>query len=212
MIIAIDGPAASGKGTIARQLASVYGLHHLDTGLIYRAVAKAVLDAGYPAADVARATAAAIALDPTAFDENALKLQKITEAASVVAAIPEVRQALLNYQRQFATRPPGSVLDGRDIGTVIAPGADVKLFVVATPEVRAARRVLELKARGEVADEGEVLADLLRRDERDSRRTAAPLKLAPDAHLLDTTHLSIDAAFRAAVDIIEAVRTGRKRR
>jgi cytidylate kinase len=212
MIIAIDGPAASGKGTIARQLASVYGLHHLDTGLIYRAVAKAVLDAGYPADDVARATAAAIALDPTAFDENALKLQKITEAASVVAAIPEVRQALLNYQRQFATRPPGSVLDGRDIGTVIAPGADVKLFVVATPEVRAARRVLELKARGEVADEGEVLADLLRRDERDSRRTAAPLKLAPDAHLLDTTHLSIDAAFRAAVDIIEAVRTGRKRR
>jgi cytidylate kinase len=212
MIIAIDGPAASGKGTIARQLASVYGLHHLDTGLIYRAVAKAVLDAGYPAADVARATAAAIALDPTAFDENALKLQKITEAASVVAAIPEVRQALLNYQRQFATRPPGSVLDGRDIGTVIAPGADVKLFVVATPEVRAARRVLELKARGEVADEGEVLADLLRRDERDSRRSAAPLKLAPDAHLLDTTHLSIDAAFRAAVDIIEAVRTGRKRR
>jgi CMP/dCMP kinase len=212
MIIAIDGPAASGKGTIARQLASVYGLHHLDTGLIYRAVAKAVLDAGYPADDVAQATAAAIALDPTAFDENALKLQKITEAASVVAAIPEVRQALLNYQRQFATRPPGSVLDGRDIGTVIAPGADVKLFVVATPEVRAARRVLELKARGEVADEGEVLADLLRRDERDSRRTAAPLKLAPDAHLLDTTHLSIDAAFRAAVDIIEAVRTGRKRR
>jgi CMP/dCMP kinase len=212
MIIAIDGPAASGKGTIARQLASGYGLHHLDTGLIYRAVAKAVLDAGYPADDVARATAAAIALDPTAFDENALKLQKITEAASVVAAIPEVRQALLNYQRQFATRPPGSVLDGRDIGTVIAPGADVKLFVVATPEVRAARRVLELKARGEVADEGEVLADLLRRDERDSRRTAAPLKLAPDAHLLDTTHLSIDAAFRAAVDIIEAVRTGRKRR
>jgi CMP/dCMP kinase len=212
MIIAIDGPAASGKGTIARQLASVYGLHHLDTGLIYRAVAKAVLDAGYPPDDVAQATAAAIALDPTTFDENALKAQKITEAASVVAAIPEVRQALLNYQRQFATQPPGSVLDGRDIGTVIAPGADVKLFVVATPEVRAKRRTLELQRRGEPADEQEVLADLRRRDERDSRRTAAPLKLAPDAHLLDTTHLSIDAAFRAAVDIIEAVRTGRKRR
>jgi cytidylate kinase len=212
MIIAIDGPAASGKGTIARQLASVYGLHHLDTGLIYRAVAKALLDSGYPPDDVARATAAAVALDPSAFDENALKVQKITEAASVVAAIPEVRQALLNYQRQFATRPPGAVLDGRDIGTVIAPGADVKLFVIATPEVRAARRALELKARGEPVEEAEVLADLLRRDERDSRRTAAPLKLAPDAHLLDTTHLSIDAAFRAAVDIIEAVRTGRKRR
>jgi cytidylate kinase len=212
MIIAIDGPAASGKGTIARQIAGVYGLHHLDTGLLYRAVAKAMLDAGYPPDDPARATAAAVALDPTKFEDNALKLQAITEAASVVAAIPQVRQALMNYQREFATKPPGAVLDGRDIGTVIAPGADVKLFVVATPEVRAKRRVLELRARGEEADEKEVLADLLRRDERDSRRTAAPLKAAPDAHLLDTTHLGIDAAFRAAVDIIEAVRTGRKRR
>jgi cytidylate kinase len=212
MIIAIDGPAASGKGTIARQIAAVYGLHHLDTGLIYRAVAKAVLDAGHSPDDAAHATAAAVALDPTKFDEKSLKAQAITEAASVVAAIPQVRQALMTYQRQFATKPPGAVLDGRDIGTVIAQGADVKLFVVATPEVRAARRVLELQARGEGADEQEVLADLLRRDERDSRRTAAPLKAAPDAHLLDTTHLSIDAAFRAAVEIIEAVRTGRKRR
>jgi CMP/dCMP kinase len=212
MIIAIDGPAASGKGTVARRLADVYGLHHLDTGLIYRAVAKAVLDAGHAPDDAAQAIAAAITLDPAAFDEKALKAPAITEAASVVAAIPEVRQALMNYQRQFATKKPGAVLDGRDIGTVIAPGADIKLFVVAAPEIRAKRRVLELKARGEAADEEEVLADLLRRDERDSRRTAAPLKAAPDAHLLDTTHLSIDAAFRAAVDIIEAVRTGRKRR
>jgi cytidylate kinase len=212
MIIAVDGPAASGKGTIARRLADVYGLHHLDTGLIYRAVAKAVLDAGYSPHDADRAIASAIALDPTTFDEKSLKAQPITEAASVIAAIPEVRQALMNFQRQFATKPPGAVLDGRDIGTVIAPGADVKLFVVATPEERARRRTLELKARGEPADEQEVLADLLRRDERDSRRTAAPLKAAPDAHLLDTTHLSIDAAFRAAVEIIEAVRTGRKRR
>ena len=212
MIIAIDGPAASGKGTIAKQIAGVYGLHHLDTGLIYRAVAKAVLDAGYSPDDTRRAIAAAVALDPTKFDEKSLKAQPITEAASVVAAIPEVRQALMNFQRQFATKPPGAVLDGRDIGTVIAPGADVKLFVVATPEVRAKRRALELQAKGEPADEQEVLADLLRRDERDSRRTAAPLKAAPDAHLLDTTHLSIDAAFRAAVEIIEAVRTGRKRR
>ena len=211
MIIAIDGPAASGKGTIAKQIAAVYGLHHLDTGLIYRAVAKAVLDAGYPPDDVGHAIEAAIALDPTKFDETALKAQPITEAASVVAAIPEVRQALMNYQRSFATQPPGAVLDGRDIGTVIAPGADVKLFVIASPEVRAARRTRELRARGEMVDEPEVLADLLRRDERDSRRTAAPLKPAPDAHLLDTTHLGIDAAFRAAVDIIEAVRTGRKR-
>jgi cytidylate kinase len=212
MIIAIDGPAASGKGTIAKQLAAVYGLHHLDTGLLYRAVAKAMLDGGYPTDDVEHAIDAAIRLDPTKFDENALKLQVITEAASVVAAIPEVRQALMNYQREFATRPPGSVLDGRDIGTVIAPGADVKLFVVASPEVRAKRRVLELRARGEIVTEEEVLADLLRRDERDSRRTAAPLKAASDAHLLDTTHLGIDAAFRAAVDIVEAVRAGRKRR
>jgi len=212
MIIAIDGPAASGKGTIARQLASIYGLHHLDTGLLYRAVAKAMLDASYPLDDVERATEAAVRLDPTQFEENALKLQVITEAASVVAAIPQVRQALINYQRGFAMRPPGAVLDGRDIGTVIAPGADVKLFVVASPEVRAARRTIELRARGENAEEPDVLADLLRRDERDSRRATAPLKVAPDAHLLDTTHLGIDAAFRAAVDIVEAVRAGRKRR
>ena len=212
MIIAIDGPAASGKGTIARQIALVYGLHHLDTGLLYRAVAKAMLDAGYPPDDAKQATEIAIRLDPKKYEENALKLQPITEAASVVAAIPQVREALINYQREFAMRPPGAVLDGRDIGTVIAPGADVKLFVVASPEVRAARRLLELRARGETADERDVLADLLRRDERDSRRTAAPLKAAPDAHLLDTTHLGIDAAFRAAVDIIEAVRAGRRRR
>jgi cytidylate kinase len=117
----------------------------------------------------------------------------------------------MSYQRQFATKPPGAVLDGRDIGTVIAPGADVKLFVVATPEIRAQRRTLELRARGEQAEESDVLADLLKRDERDSRRTVAPLKAAPDAHLLDTSHLGIDAAFRAAVKIVEAARTGRKR-
>ena len=151
-------------------------------------------------------------LDPAKFDDNALKTQVITEAASVVAAIPEVRQALINYQRGFATKPPGAVLDGRDIGTVIAPGADIKIFVVATPEERARRRTAELRARGEAAEEKDVLADLLRRDERNSRRTAAPLKAAPDAHLLDTTHLGVDAAFRAAVDIIENVRAGRKRR
>ena len=212
MIIAIDGPAASGKGTIARQIASVYGLHHLDTGLLYRAVGKALLDAGYSPDNAERATAAAVALDPRKFEENSLKAQAITEAASVVAAIPQVRQALMNYQRGFATKPPGAVLDGRDIGTVIVPGADVKLFVVATPEVRAKRRVAELRARGDVADEQEVLADLLRRDERDSRRTVAPLMQAPDAHLLDTTNLGVDAAYHAAVDIIEKVRAERKRR
>ena len=211
MIIAIDGPAASGKGTIARQIAQIYGLHHLDTGLLYRAVAKAVLDAGYAPDDAERAIGAAAALDPKKFDEGALKTQRITEASSVVAAIPQVREALMNYQRAFAVQPPGAVLDGRDIGTVIAPGADVKLFVVASPEVRARRRVAELRGRGEAADEAEVLADLRRRDERDSRRTVAPLVQAPDAHLLDTTNLSIDAAFRAAIKIIEDVRTRRKR-
>ncbi len=212
MIIAIDGPAASGKGTIARQIAQIYGLHHLDTGLLYRAVAKAVLDAGFSPDDAERAIGAAAALDPAKFDEGALKTQRITEASSVVAAIPQVREALMNYQRAFAVRPPGAVLDGRDIGTVIAPGADVKLFVVASPEVRAKRRVTELRGRGEAADEAEVLADLRRRDERNSRRTAAPLVQAPDAHLLDTSHLSIDAALRAAIKVIEDVRTHRQRR
>ena len=211
MIIAIDGPAASGKGTLGKRLAQRYGLRHLDTGLIYRAVAKALLDEGAKLDDPARALAAAKALDPTRFDEGALKAYAVGEAASVVSAIPAVRAALVAFQRDFAATAPGAVLDGRDIGTVIAPGADVKLFVIASPEVRAARRVIELRARGEEADEKEVLADLLRRDERDSRRTAAPLKAAPDAHLLDTTHLGIDAAFRAAVAIIEAARTGRKR-
>lgn len=211
MIIAIDGPAASGKGTLARRVAAHYGLHHLDTGLLYRAVAKAVLDDGHAADDAAHATAAAAAIDPAKFDEDSLKTQAVTEASSVVAAIPQVRQALLDYQRAFAAQPPGAVLDGRDIGTVIAPAADVKLFVTASPQVRAARRVAEQKARGVQADEREILADLLRRDQRDSQREAAPLKPAADAHLLDTTHLDIDAAFRAAVAIIEAVRTGRKR-
>jgi cytidylate kinase len=212
MIIAIDGPAASGKGTIARQIAAVYGLHHLDTGLLYRAVAKAMLDAGARPDDEPRAAAAARALDPAKFDRIALKSQAVGEAASLVSAIPAVRDALITYQREFATRPPGAVLDGRDIGTVIAPGADVKIFVTATPQVRAARRTKELRERGESVQEADVLADILRRDERDMQRAAAPLKPAPDAHLLDTTHLGIDAAFRAAVAIIEAVRTGRRRR
>jgi cytidylate kinase len=212
MIIAIDGPAASGKGTIAKQLAEAYGLHHLDTGLLYRAVAKSVLDAGDRPDNAAGATAAARGLDLSKFDHVSLKSQAVGEAASVVSAIPAVREALIAYQREFAVRPPGAVLDGRDIGTVIAPGADVKLYITASAPERARRRTLELRERGEAANEEAVLADILRRDERDTQRAAAPLKPAPDAHLLDTTHLGIDAAFRAAVDIIEAVRTGRKRR
>lgn len=211
MIIAIDGPAASGKGTLGKRLAAHYRLHHLDTGLLYRAVAKTMRDRGEALENVRCAAAAARALDPAAFEEAALKSQAIGEAASVVSAIAEVRAALLDFQRDFAARPPGAVLDGRDIGTVICPDADVKIFVVATPEERARRRAREMAERGEPADEEAVLADIRLRDERDRNRAVAPLKPAADAHLLDTTHLDIDAAVRAAVAIVEAARAGRKR-
>ena len=211
MIIAIDGPAASGKGTLGKKLAAHYNFRHLDTGLLYRAVAKALLDAGRSPADETRAVAAAAAIDPARFDEVALKRHEIGEAASLVSAIPEVRAALLAFQRSFGRTPPGAVLDGRDIGTVIFPDAEVKIFVTATPEVRAGRRAAELRAAGATVDAAEVLADIQRRDERDTTRTTAPLKAAPDAHLLDSTHLDIDAAFRAAIDIVEAVRAGRQR-
>ena len=211
MIIAIDGPAASGKGTLGKRLAGHYGLPHLDTGLIYRAVAKALLDAGHSPEDRMRARAAAETLDPSRFDEAALKAQAVGAAASLVSAIPEVRSVVLAFQRDFGRAAPGAVLDGRDIGTVIFPDADVKIFVTASPEVRARRRAAELEQAGGRIDEAEVLADIRRRDERDSTRAIAPLKAAPDAYLLDTTHLDIDAAFRAAIDIVEAVRAGRKR-
>ena len=179
--------------------------------MIYRAVAQAVLDAGEPLNDVACAGRAARSLDPSRFDEKVLKSHAVGEAASVVSAIPEVRSALLDFQRDFGRTPPGAVLDGRDIGTVIFPDADVKIFVTATPEVRARRRALELQGAGVPVQEADVLADILRRDERDTGRAAAPLKRAEEAHLLDTTHLDIDAAFRAAIDIVEAVRAGRQR-
>ena len=175
------------------------------------AVAKALLDAGGHPGDVVAATAAAKSLDPSHFDEVALKAHSISEAASVVSAIPAVREALLAFQREFAARPPGAVLDGRDIGTVICPDADVKIYVTATPEVRARRRAAEYKAQGRSIGEAEVLADILNRDRRDQSRTIAPLRQAPDAHLLDTTHLDIDAAIRAAIDIVEAKRAGRGR-
>ena len=206
MIIAIDGPAASGKGTLGKKLAGHYRLRHLDTGLLYRAVASALLDAGHKPDDRARAVAAAKAMNPAQFDETALKRHEVGEAASIVSAIPEVRAALFAFQQSFAATPPGAVLDGRDIGTVICPNADVKIFVTATPEVRAHRRVLEFNSRGEKVNEAEVLADILRRDERDRSRAAAPLVQAPDAHLLDTTHLDIDGAFRAAVELVERAR------
>jgi len=206
MIIAIDGPAASGKGTLGKKLAAHYRLRHLDTGLLYRAVAKALLDADAKPSDEARAVAAAQAIDPARFDEAALKRYEIGEAASVVSAIPGVRAALFDLQREFAAAPPGAVLDGRDIGTVICPNADVKIFVTASPEVRARRRTLELSGRGENADEAAVLADILARDQRDRSRSAAPLMQAPDAHLLDTSALDVEAAFRAALGLVERAR------
>jgi CMP/dCMP kinase len=211
MIIAIDGPAASGKGTLGKRLAAHYGLRHLDSGLLYRAVAKAVLDTGRRADDRGSAIAAAKALDPTQIDEVALKAPAVGEAASFVSAIPEVRAALVTFQRDFAAKPPGAVLDGRDIGTVICPNADVKIFVTATPEIRARRRTAEYRTLGRDIEESTVLAGIIKRDERDQNRATAPLKQAQDAHLLDTTHLDIDAAIRAAIDIVEATRTGRGR-
>lgn len=210
MIIAIDGPAASGKGTLGKRLAAHYGLRHLDTGLLYRAVAKALLDAGKPATDVLAAVAAAKALD-SRFDEPALKTPAVGEAASLVSAIPEVRAALVAFQRDFAAKPPGAVIDGRDIGTVICPDADVKLFVTATPQVRASRRAAEYRGQGRDIDEATVLADILRRDERDTGRAISPLRQAPDAHLLDTTNMDISSAIRAAIDIVEVTRAGRGR-
>lgn len=203
MIIAIDGPAASGKGTLAKRLAAHYGYPCLDTGLLYRAVALSLLDAGQPMSDREGAQAAARALDLSRYPETALKAPKVSEAASIVSAIPEVRTALLAYQKDFAARAPGAVLDGRDIGTVIAPHAEVKIFVTANPEIRARRRFLELQQSGATLSEAEVLADIRRRDERDSSRGVAPLKIAPDAHLLDTTAMNADAVLAAAIAIVE---------
>ena len=211
MIIAIDGPAASGKGTIGKRLAAHYGLRHLDTGLLYRAVAKSLLDAGAPPGDAGAAVTAAQRLDSGNFDESALKAPAVSEAASLVSAIPQVREALLAFQRDFAAKQPGAVLDGRDIGTVICPDADVKIFVTAAPEVRANRRASEYRAQGQAVDDAHVLADILKRDERDQNRAAAPLKQASDAHLLDTTNMDISTAIRAAIDIVEAARAGRGR-
>ena len=211
MIIAIDGPAASGKGTLGKRLAKHYGYRHLDTGVIYRAVAYALLQAGADPNDEMLAVSAALELDPEKFGNPILKTQRVGEAASLVSAIPRVREVLVNFQRQFASDPPGAVLDGRDIGPVICPQAEVKSFVVADPKVRARRRTLEARARGEDADEALVLEDILNRDERDQNRTVAPLKPAADAYLLDNTNLDIEAGVRAAIDIVEAVRAGRQR-
>jgi cytidylate kinase len=204
MIIAIDGPAASGKGTIGKRVAAHYRLAYLDTGSLYRAVARDTLARGDDPANEAAAVVSAKRLDPATLNDPALREPGLGEAASLVAKHAAVRAALLAYQRAFASAEEGAVLDGRDIGTVICPDAEVKLFVTATPEERARRRYLELRQSGLAVSEAEVLADIRRRDARDAGRAAAPLRKAADAYLLDTTNLDIDAAFKAAIDLIDA--------
>ena len=202
MIIAVDGPAASGKGTIAKALAAHYGLPHLDTGLLYRAVGIAVLEAGGDPASPDDALHAAEHLS-SALDDPGLKSEAAGKAASMVSAHPGVRAALLERQKRFANQGGGAVLDGRDIGTVIAPHADAKLFVTASAEIRAERRFAELKRMGLDVHLDAVLHDIRARDERDSARSAAPLKRADDAALLDTSELGIDAAIQAAIALVE---------
>jgi len=197
MIIAVDGPAAAGKGTIARALARHFGFHFLDTGALYRMVGLAAIRSGGDPADTRAAIAAATSLDPSGFADRDLRTEAVGAAASIVAVVPEVRSALLSLQRDFARKQPGAVLDGRDIGTVVCPDADVKLYVTASPEVRAARRQKELGA----ASYAEVLAEIRARDLRDSQRATAPLLPAKDAVILDTSELDIAAAVEAAIAI-----------
>lgn len=203
MIVAIDGPAASGKGTLARRVASHYGLNYLDTGLLYRAVAYALISRGLSPADEDAACATARDLDPAALDEPSLRGRGVGDAASIVAAIPGVRDLLRAFQRRFAAAPPGAVLDGRDIATVVCPDADVKLYVTASAEERARRRWKELTANGATVALADIMADIRIRDARDREREVSPLRRATDAHLLDTTELDIEAAFRAAVELID---------
>ncbi|MEN0001389.1 MAG: (d)CMP kinase [Pseudomonadota bacterium] len=207
LIIAIDGPAASGKGTLARRLAAHYGLRHLDTGLTYRAVANHMLQNGQSLNSEEIAVAAAKALDFTDMDRAVLARHDVGEAASKVAVMPNLRRELVAAQRRFANQRNGAVLDGRDIGTAVCPDAQVKLYVTASPQTRARRRYHEIMAdRGE-ADEVQILDDIKRRDERDMNRSDSPLKPAQDAHLLDTTDMTIEAAFKAALTIIDAARS-----
>jgi cytidylate kinase len=208
LIIAVDGPAAAGKGTLARRLAAEFGLAHLDTGALYRATARDVLAAGLDPADASQAASVAARLDPASLADPGLRAEAVGRVASIVSAHPAVRAALLDYQRNFAHRPPdgaaGAVLDGRDVGTVVCPDATVKLFVTASVEARAARRLKELEASGDPVDAAAVLADMVARDERDTKRSAAPLKPAADAVVLDTSGLDADEAFDAAMSIVRA--------
>ncbi|WP_152047817.1 (d)CMP kinase [Aureimonas psammosilenae] len=209
LTIAIDGPAAAGKGTLAKRLSERYALAHLDTGLLYRAVGRRAFAQGVDLDDGEAAGAVARALTPSALDDGSLRGREAGELASRVAAHPQVRAALDAFQRDFARRPGGAVLDGRDIGTVIAPDAEVKIFVTASAEVRARRRTEELSAKGRPVDYERILAEVRERDARDAGRTVAPLKPAPDAHLLDTSELDIEAAFQAACELIDRFLAGR---
>jgi cytidylate kinase len=201
VIVAVDGPAAAGKGTLARRLAAHLGLPYLDTGLLYRAVGRRVLDAGADPGEAGAATAAALALEPADLHRADLRGPAADRAASLVAAVPGVRAALLDFQRRFGAAR-GAVLDGRDIGTVVFPDAAVKLFVTASPTERARRRHAEMLSRGQPATLAEVEAEMASRDARDAGRDVAPLAPAPDAHLLDTTLLDAEAAFAAALAIV----------
>lgn len=205
MIIAVDGPTASGKGTVAKALAERYGLKRLDTGSLYRAVGLAVLDAGGDAGDVAAAVRAAKALDLGAIDEHRIRSSTAGLAASKVAQIPAVRAVLREAQRTFATDPQGAVLDGRDIGTVICPDADVKLYVTASLDERTKRRLAELRGRGEQISFDELKAQIAERDERDMSRKESPLRQAEGAHVLDTTDLTAEASAQAAYAIVDRV-------
>ncbi|WOS62994.1 (d)CMP kinase [Sinorhizobium fredii] len=202
--IAIDGPAAAGKGTLSRRIAEEYGFHHLDTGLTYRATAKALLDAGLPLDDEAVAEKMARDVELAGLDRSVLSAHAIGEAASKIAVMPAVRRALVEAQRGFSRKEPGTVLDGRDIGTVVCPEATVKLYVTASPEVRAKRRYDEIVSGGGTADYAAIFKDVKQRDERDMGRADSPLRPAEDAHLLDTSEMGIEAAFQAAKALIDA--------
>lgn len=202
--IAIDGPAAAGKGTLSRRLADTYGFHHLDTGLTYRATAKALIDAGLPLDDEVVAEKMARDVELAGLDRSVLAKHEIGEAASKIAVMPSVRRALVEAQRAFACKAPGTVLDGRDIGTVVCPDAAVKLYVTASPEVRAKRRYDEIVASGSAADFQAIVEDVRKRDDRDMNRADSPLRPAADADLLDTSEMSIEAAFQAAKRIVDA--------
>jgi CMP/dCMP kinase len=204
VIIAVDGPAAAGKGTVARALAKHFGYHFLDTGSLYRMVGLEVLRAGGDPQDKIAATGAAAGLDPSRYSDADLRGEEVGSSASIVAVIPEVRAALLDLQRSFARKPPGAVLDGRDIGTVVCPDADVKLFITASPRIRAHRRMMELAARGLPSSYEAVLAEIRARDERDRTRATAPLVAAEDAKIIDTSDMNIDEAIRAAIKAVTA--------